>query len=112
MLKSIMAAAILLAASSAAYADEQIVGHWKAPGGGIVDIAPCGAGFCATVISGQHKGKDAGTMNGSGADYEGTVTDPRDDNTYSGKAKVEGDTMNLTGCALKVLCKTQVWVRV
>ena len=112
MLKSIVTAAALFAASTSAFAAEPIVGHWKAPGGGIVDIAPCGGAFCATVISGQHKGKDAGTMNGSGADYEGTVTDPRDDNTYSGKAKVEGDTMNLTGCALKVLCKTQVWVRV
>ena len=112
MFKSILVAATVLAASATAFAAEPIVGHWKAPGGGIVDISPCGGGFCATVISGEHKGKDAGTMSGSGAAYEGTVTDPRDDNTYSGSAKVEGDTMNLTGCALKVLCKTQVWVRV
>lgn len=112
MLKSMIAAAALLAASTTCFAAEPIVGHWKAPGGGVVDISPCGSSFCATVITGEHKGKDAGTMNGSGVSYEGTVTDPRDNNTYSGSAEIEGDKMNLTGCALKVLCKTQVWVRV
>jgi uncharacterized protein (DUF2147 family) len=111
MLKSLIAATLILS-STAAFAAEPIVGKWKAPGGGIVNIAPCSSGFCATVISGQHKGKDAGTMNGSGAKYEGTVTDPRDNNTYSGSADVQGDKLNLTGCALKILCKTQVWVRV
>lgn len=111
MLKSVAAVAILLSAGSGAFADEAILGKWRAPGGGIVRVEPCGGAYCATVISGKHKGKGAGSMSGNGGEYTGTVKDPRDDRTYSGTATVEGDRLKLTGCALKVFCKTQVWVR-
>ena len=111
-MKHFLATLLVLATASSALAEEPILGKWRAPGGGIVEVTSCSAGFCATVVSGQHSGKDAGVMNGSNGSYAGTVTDPRDNNTYNGSAKVDGDTMNLTGCALKVLCKTQVWVRV
>ena len=111
MLKALFTAALLLSASVAAVAEEPILGKWRAPGGGIVRVAPCGGAYCATVITGEHKGKDAGSMSGTGGRYSGTVTDPRDDRSYSGKAIVDGGKLKLTGCALKVLCKTQVWVR-
>lgn len=111
MLKTITAAAILLSLGTGAMAEEPILGKWRAPGGGIVRVAPCGDAYCARVITGRHKGKDAGSMSGSGGAYTGTVTDPRDDRTYSGSATVEDDKLRLTGCALKVFCKTQVWVR-
>lgn len=111
MFKSAMAAAILLATSATALSAEPIVGQWRAPGGGIVKVSSCGKAFCAAVISGKHKGKSAGQMRGTDGRYAGTVTDPRDNRTYSGRAIVEGDRLKLTGCALKILCKTQTWVR-
>ncbi|BDA85979.1 hypothetical protein Sa4125_35210 [Aureimonas sp. SA4125] len=111
-MRPILAAFLILSTASTALADEPILGKWRAPGGGIVEVTSCSAGFCATVISGQHKGKDAGAMNGSDGVYAGSVTDPRDDKTYQGEAVIEGDVLKMTGCVLKVLCKTQRWTRV
>nr|WP_040488961.1 DUF2147 domain-containing protein [Fulvimarina pelagi] len=97
-----------------AFSAEPIVGQWRAPGGGVVEVAPCGGEFCATVVSGEHKGKAVGRMSGTGDSYSGTVTDPREDKTYDGTASIEagGNTLKLEGCALKVFCKSQTWSRV
>ncbi|MEE2953443.1 MAG: DUF2147 domain-containing protein [Pseudomonadota bacterium] len=97
-----------------ANAADPILGQWQAPGGGVVKVSACGNAFCAKVISGDHKGKSVGTMRGSGGDYTGTVTDPRDDKTYEGSATIasNGKTLKLTGCALKIFCKTQTWTRI
>lgn len=111
MLKSLLATGLLLCAAVPSSAAEPIVGKWRAPGGGIVQVTSCGGAYCAKVISGQHTGKTAGRMQGTDGDYSGTVTDPRDDRTYNGSAAVSGDTLQLRGCALKVFCKTQVWTR-
>ena len=59
--------------------------------------------------SGQYAGKRIGKLAGSGSKYSGTITDPSDDKTYSGNAKVSGASMSLRGCALKIFCKTQKW---
>ncbi|MER0237842.1 DUF2147 domain-containing protein [Fulvimarina sp. MAC8] len=114
---SALAASALLAFSglaTSAFASEPIVGQWRAPGGGIVEVAPCGGEFCATVVSGEHKGKSVGRMSGAGDSYSGTVTDPREDKTYDGTASIEagGNALKLQGCALKVFCKSQTWNRV
>ncbi|HEX2018534.1 MAG TPA: DUF2147 domain-containing protein [Aurantimonas sp.] len=106
-----LAAVALLGFSTASVAEEPILGKWRAPGGGIVEVTSCGDAFCAEVISGRHAGKSVGQMNGAGGDYEGTVTDPRDDRTYTGSAVIDGNQLSLTGCALAVFCRTQVWTR-
>ncbi|HEX7919856.1 MAG TPA: DUF2147 domain-containing protein [Bradyrhizobium sp.] len=41
--------------------------------------------------------------------YAGTITDPQDDKTYSGTAKLAGSSLELTGCAMSVFCRTQTW---
>jgi uncharacterized protein (DUF2147 family) len=111
-MRSILLSAALLAfATSGSLADEPILGKWRAPGGGIVEVTSCGGQYCATVISGRHKGKTAGRMSGADGTYDGTVTDPRDDKTYAGRAAVDGDVLKLKGCALKVFCKSQTWTR-
>nr|WP_199520073.1 DUF2147 domain-containing protein [Fulvimarina endophytica] len=96
-----------------AQAGEPIEGKWRAPDGGIVQVDPCGSEFCATVVTGQHKGKAVGRMAGSGTNYEGTVTDPREDKTYTGTVEIadDGNSLKLEGCALKVFCKAQTWTR-
>ncbi|MBP0617353.1 DUF2147 domain-containing protein [Jiella mangrovi] len=108
----ILAAALAASFATPSLAAEPILGKWRAPGGGIVSVSNCGNNFCATVITGEHKGKSVGRMSGSAGQYTGEVTDPRDDRTYSGTARVTETKLELTGCALKVFCKTQVWVRV
>ncbi|WP_102957798.1 DUF2147 domain-containing protein [Mangrovicella endophytica] len=107
-----IAGTLLLGTIGSAAAADPILGKWRAPGGGIVQVETCGGGYCATVISGKHKGKAAGEMQGANGEYSGTVIDPRDDKTYSGSASIDGDRMSLKGCALKIFCKTQTWVRV
>ncbi|WP_246217750.1 DUF2147 domain-containing protein [Jiella pacifica] len=112
-MKSLILATVLAAAfATPSFSAEPIRGKWRAPGGGIVQVSTCGGNYCATVISGRHKGKAVGRMAGSGGTYEGEVTDPRDDRTYSGSATVSKTELELTGCALKVFCKTQVWTRI
>ncbi|MBB4004262.1 MAG: DUF2147 domain-containing protein [Aurantimonas endophytica] len=106
-----LAAMAIMSFSTVSLAAEPIVGKWRAPGGGIVEVSACGNAFCAEVISGQHAGKSAGQMSSNGSGYEGTVTDPRDDRTYQGTAVIEGNQLKLTGCALSIFCKTQVWTR-
>ena len=80
---------------------------------GAVEVTNCGPRFCATVRTGKYTGKSVGTMSGSNGDYSGTVTDPQDDKTYNGTAKVaaDGSALTLQGCALKIFCKKQKWTR-
>ncbi|HEY9055700.1 MAG TPA: DUF2147 domain-containing protein [Aurantimonas sp.] len=112
MRQLLLALTTIAAITSPTLSAEPIVGKWRAPGGGIVRVSSCGDAYCAQVITGEHKGKAVGQMTGAGQEYTGTVTDPREDRTYSGKARVEGGQLELTGCALKIFCKTQIWVRV
>lgn len=107
----LLALGMTFALAGTSQAVEPIVGKWRSPDGGIVEIAACGGTYCAQVVAGRHKGKDVGQMQGAGSSYAGTVTDPRDQRTYEGTATVEEGELTLTGCALKVFCKTQVWVR-
>ncbi|UIJ70585.1 DUF2147 domain-containing protein [Aurantimonas sp. HBX-1] len=111
MKRLILAAVAALSFVTAPLAAEPILGKWRAPGGGIVEVTSCGGAFCAEVISGEHAGKSAGQMSSNGEGYAGTVTDPRDDRTYQGTAVIEGNQLKLTGCALRIFCKTQVWTR-
>ena len=113
MRHTIRAAATVFAValSGTAFAAEPIVGHWKSSDGGLVSVSSCGDAYCATVIKGEHKGQSVGRFSGSDGDYSGTVTDPRDEKTYAGTAHVADGKLKLTGCALRVFCRDQVWVR-
>ncbi|MER0237841.1 DUF2147 domain-containing protein [Fulvimarina sp. MAC8] len=91
---------------------EPLVGQWRAETGNVVRVSPCGGGYCATIVTGQHKGKLIGQLSGSGGRYTGTVTDPNSGKTYNGSATVSGASLKLTGCALKIFCKSQTWSRI
>ena len=111
MNRIMIAAASLAMISWSAVAAEPVVGSWKTASGETAKIAPCGGDYCITVTTGKFKGKQIGKMSGSGADYEGEILDPQADKTYSGSAKVGGASLKLTGCALKIFCKSQTWSR-
>jgi len=96
---------------SGAFAAEPIEGKWKTASGETAEIATCGTAYCITLKTGKHAGKQIGKLSGSGASYTGEVTDPDADKTYSGSANVQGKSLNLKGCVLAVLCKSQTWTR-
>jgi uncharacterized protein (DUF2147 family) len=103
-----VAAAAMMA--GAAYADP-IEGNWRTEAGSTARISNCGGGFCITLISGNHSGKQIGKMSASGANaYRGTITDPNTDKTYKGKASVSGSNLTMSGCVLGgLICQSQTW---
>ncbi|PLX36945.1 MAG: DUF2147 domain-containing protein [Hyphomicrobiales bacterium] len=107
----IVAGALLAGVAMPAIAAEPIEGNWRTQAGSKAEIKRCGGSFCVTLKSGAHAGKRIGKMSGSGAKYSGEITDPKDDKTYSGSAKVSGDSLKMKGCVMAVFCKTQTWKR-
>jgi uncharacterized protein (DUF2147 family) len=105
-------ATLMLAPSLVASAQaNDIVGTWKTASGAIAKIAPCGSAFCTTLTSGKFSGRQIGKVKKKGAKYVGTITDPQDDKSYQGSAKINGNKLKMTGCAFKIFCKTQTWTR-
>jgi uncharacterized protein (DUF2147 family) len=103
------ALAAILVMTGTALADP-IEGDWKTKDGPIATIASCGGSFCITMKTGKYVGKRIGKMTPAGdGGYSGTITDPKDDKTYTGSASVSGSSLKLTGCALKIFCKSQTW---
>jgi uncharacterized protein (DUF2147 family) len=96
-----------------------------------VRIAPCGGGFCGTIVSAPGKGLDAknpdpalrersvvgiqilSAPQADGAGFSGTLYNPNDGKTYSGSLKLTGpSTLEVAGCVMSVFCKRQTWTRV
>ncbi|MGO8568900.1 hypothetical protein [Rhizobium ruizarguesonis] len=50
MNRILFAAAALAASAAIAYAQDTIVGNWKTELGDTAAIAPCGSGYCITLI--------------------------------------------------------------
>ncbi|MCB1421553.1 MAG: DUF2147 domain-containing protein [Nitratireductor sp.] len=103
----------LTVSSVAAYAAEPIEGTWLRPSTNtLLKYSKRGGQFCGTVLTGEHKGKSIGCMSGTGASYEGKVIALDEGKTYSGKAKINGNTMKLSGCVLGgMICKGENWKR-
>ncbi|ASY62145.1 putative membrane protein [Sinorhizobium sojae CCBAU 05684] len=107
----LVSAALALAAAGSVLAAEPIVGNWKTASGATAEIAPCGGSFCVTLKTGKHAGKRIGNLAGAGGNYSGEITDPENDKTYGGSGSVDGNSLKMKGCVLKVLCKSQTWTR-
>ena len=107
----------LMMLSTGAYAAEPIQGMWKTETGELVEGTRCGEQFCLTLKTGKYAGKQIGEFRGDSIHYTGTVTDPKDNKTYEGSAKINtlvsgASTLDLKGCVLKVLCKSRSWNKV
>ena len=136
MLKSaLMTALAMLIAGPAAAAD--IDGVWLSPSRSAhVQITHCGELLCGKVISATQPKTNPNFLDVhnknpalrtrrvigqmllegfSGGPTEwtgGHLYNPGDGNTYNGKLTlVDENHLKLTGCALWVLCKSQVWTR-
>ncbi len=113
-------------------------GRWKAATDeAVIVIAPCGAALCGKVVdssrlranpdSRDFKNRDPGLRDrkvdgmmlmqgftGGPTEWKGgTLYNPEDGGTYTGKITADGpDAIKLTGCIIFPLCKTQVWTRI
>jgi uncharacterized protein (DUF2147 family) len=123
-----MAAAVPASASPG----EALEGQWRNPKGSIVvRVAPCGGGYCGTVVRASDKAK-AGARKGGTPNLIGTriLTNlrPAGKNSYRGQAfepkrqirapaivrMVGPNAIEVKGCAIggMLLCKEQRWTRV
>jgi uncharacterized protein (DUF2147 family) len=86
-------------------------GLWKTPDGVTAEIAACPQSWCITLKTGRFAGKTIGHLKPAKGRFEGRITDPSNNKTYEGHAKVAGNTLKLSGCVVKVFCQTQTWTR-
>ena len=95
--------------------DEGDIGH--------IDFAPCGDAYCGTLVASfDSSGKSfAGRAigmhivwdmkdEGGGRFSGGRIWDPGADKTYRSKMKLDGDTLNVSGC-IGPICRKRVWTR-
>lgn len=109
MLLAAMAAAII---AGPAFADP-IEGTWQTKVGSHALISSCGHAYCIKLTTGDHAGMKIGKMTPSGGgNYAGTITDPGNGKTYSGKGHVAGNSLTLKGCVFGgLICRGETWKR-
>lgn len=127
--------ALALAAATSA---PDVSGLWRTPGdgGSLVRLAPCGDALCGRIVSSRRIKADPGQRDvrnrnaaqrdralkdltfmrvkavGVGRWGDGWVYNPEDGGTYKGVMTLREDgALELTGCIVRPLCKTQVWRR-
>jgi uncharacterized protein (DUF2147 family) len=124
----IVVALAALASPALALAKAPIEGHWK-NGPMVIEIAPCGAKLCGTVIKASpiQQGK---AMRGSGTKLIGarliTGIEPTGPNTYKGHLfapdrnihasgtihVISENQVEVKGCVLGLFCKSRTYERV
>ncbi|MCJ8519060.1 uncharacterized protein (DUF2147 family) [Pseudorhizobium tarimense] len=112
MMRHLMLAAAATLFAGASIAAEPIEGSWKTASGETAIIGSCGGAYCVTLKTGKHAGKQIGKLSGTNGTYTGQITDPANNKTYSGSGTVNGNSLQMKGCVLKVLCKSQTWTRI
>lgn len=111
-MRNILLINLFIFVAAMANAAEPILGNWKTKAGDIATATNCTNNYCLTLKDGKYAGKQIGILSGTDAHYSGTITDPTDNKTYTGYAAVEGNTLKLQGCVMKIFCKSQNWSRV
>ncbi|WAC61419.1 DUF2147 domain-containing protein [Brevundimonas sp. SL130] len=136
--KMMLAAAALAAALASPALAGDPTGLWQTPtNGGQVRIARCGQALCGTLVTSNTIRADANARDTENRDAaqrsrplrnlpmltgftggptewrNGSVYNPADGRTYRGTITLTGDnSLNLRGCVVAPLCKTQTWTRV
>jgi len=107
-----VAAAATLVSAGIAYADP-IEGNWRTEAGTTAQISSCGGSFCIQLKTGVHAGKSIGKLKAAGEKYyTGNITDPANDKTYSGKGRLAGNSLTMSGCVFGgLICQSQSWTR-
>ncbi|SEN59669.1 Uncharacterized conserved protein, DUF2147 family [Gemmobacter aquatilis] len=128
-MKMFLMAAALVCAAGAVLADP-VEGIWKTTPDdngryGQVEIKPCGAAFCGTLIKAfDGSGKQIDSPNtgkrivwdmvaqGNGAYDSGKIWSPDRDKTYSSKMQLSGNGLAVKGCVLGICRDGGTWTRV
>jgi uncharacterized protein (DUF2147 family) len=126
----------LCAASGNLAVAQEVTGAWST-GKARVRIADCGGALCATVTAlnepNDDEGKPKVDKNNSDASkrsrkivgisilsgmkpsgdnsWKGNIYNPEDGKTYSASMTLQGSSLKVQGCALGIICKTQIWSR-
>jgi uncharacterized protein (DUF2147 family) len=132
MMKAAVAAAAILAFASLPATAATPDGTWlSASGATKVKIAPCGGNYCGTIVwvkgpeTKDAKNPDAAKrsrplvgvqlmygMAAEGDGYKGKLYDYTSGKTYTGKLKVGGGSLSLSGCVLGgLICKSETWTK-
>ncbi len=133
---AILTAGALTAPAAAQTGDP--TGLWRTPtNGGQVRISRCGQALCGTLVTANNIRADPNLRDVNNADRDlrsrrlqglrmlsgftggpqewrgGSVYNPADGRTYRGTITLtNADTLNLRGCVIAPLCRTQTWTRV
>lgn len=128
-MKTFLMAVALICAAGAALADP-VEGIWKTKPDdnghyGQVEIKPCGAAFCGTLIKafdGSDKQIDSPNIGkrivwdmvaqGNGAYDSGKIWSPDRDKTYSSKMQLSAKGLQVKGCVLGICRDGGTWARV
>ena len=130
MLKKLILAAVLSVSAGAAFAADPVEGVWKTKPDdngnfGYVQIKPCGAAFCGTLIKAfDGAGKEIDSPNvgkkivwdmvayPDGLYDDGKVWSPDRDKTYSSDMQLSGNKLAVRGCVLGICRDGGTWTRV
>ena len=126
-----MAGALVLALAPAGAAEDPIIGTWQTtPGeeGGFlhVEMAPCGARFCGTIVKAVNAAGEVGRdyahlgklmirdmrADGDGRYSGGQIWAPDEDKTYGLRLRLTEAGLAVRGCVFGFCRDAGVWVRV
>lgn len=128
-MRRLLAAAVLAALPVAAFADP-VEGIWKTKPDdngnfGYIEIKPCGAKFCGTLIKSFDKaGAEMQSPNvgkrivwdmvayPDGLYDDGKIWSPDRDKTYNGDMTLKGNNLSVRGCVLGICRDGGTWKRV
>ncbi|MBT5294468.1 MAG: DUF2147 domain-containing protein [Octadecabacter sp.] len=127
MNKILLTLAATVGFAGAAFADP-LEGNWRTPtddngNSGIVQVAPCGAALCGTLIQSfdssgaQMASANIGrqiifdTTSSGGGEYRGRVWSPDRDKTYNSRLQLNGNTLSVSGCVLGICRDGGTWTR-
>ncbi len=128
---ALLAALIAALAGQTLAAGNDPAGLWVTETGqSKIRIAPCGGGYCGTIVAAPGKALDdknpdpaqrgrsvigvqiLDARNPDKDGFSGSLYNPNDGKTYSGSMRLKDPThLEVSGCVLGFVCKSQTWTR-
>lgn len=124
-----LAAGLILALSSAAFAADPLEGTWRTTkddngNSGLIKVSTCGNALCGVLIQSYDsagkpfKSPNQGrkiisqTVATGGGNYKGKVFSPDRGKTYNSKLKLSGKSLKVSGCVLGICRNGGTWTKV
>lgn len=128
MKKIMMTAVAAIIFAGAALADP-LEGLWQTAADdngnfGHIQVAPCGAALCGTLVKSFDSGGNeiasnftgrniiSETVARGGGEYRGKVYAPDRDKTYNSRLQLSGNSLSVSGCVLGICRDGGTWTRV